>query len=408
MMKRRRYITKGIVSIACVGAILLAWRIMITSSPTSDNFSDQKVMTSTAISKIRIPSTISMTRRDDVKTITESLITDRASTGAEQPFSLDPQDAPAPGARNTHIDPRKLILDWQTARLERNWDTARILRNHLLEAGASIIPLLFEPLHSGDLEVECDTIRLLRQIGGPRATAMALGRILAIPRDHPDYQRYLSTLEAFDDRSAADWLIRKLGQTAHQSTRESLLAMLSAMDGNEVVAAIAHGIRHATDDLHRRDLIAGLLLQGKPGGVDALTLMIEHSEQPLPQDVAARALAMTGSREAVFNLAGAATFDENDRLALALAFVDSAYAQEALLELALDSWQNTAVRSSAVDGLANQGGHRIPPSIDNALSAEPDATVAAAMADNLNQRNQSSPAVTSSQSSNTRRGELWF
>ncbi len=329
--------------------------------------------------------------------------------GFELPFSLT-HAAKITADTDLLINPRKLIDQWQAAQSAGHWSDAIAFRNQILEAGASIVPLLFDPLHHADVEVVCDTLRLLRQIGGPQATAMALGRIMSTSPDDQNYRRIIATMSEFDSRSAADWLVRELGRTTQQSTRETLLDMLASMGGNQAVASIAHGLRHAIDPLHRRDLITGLIMRSNPAAVNALTSILNQSAYRLPREAAARALATIGSREALYNLAEAAEYNDSDRLDLALQFADSTYAQEALIELALDSFWSEPVRVSAANGLASHSGYRLPVVLANALTAENETEVAAAMANTLQ---QTKPIPTSAgtprqtQLSDSR-GELWF
>lgn len=329
--------------------------------------------------------------------------------GAESPFITGGITATSAAEQTEIINLRAFIEQWQTARLEGRWDEAMAMRNRLLLAGASAIPLLFEPLHSGDPETECDTLRLLRQIGGPRATAMALGRVMSVPPEHEDYDRYLSTMKDFNSRMAADWLVRELGKTASQNIRETLLAMLAVMGGNQAVEAIGHGMRHARDPLHQRDLVTALLMRNQPSSIDALTSLLYVDEYRLPRQSAAMALARIGSREALLNIAEAAEYDDDERFALALEYADSAYAQETLLELALDAYWSTPVRASATAGLAHHGGYRVPTSLINALPGEGQPEVAAAMANTLQEIGRPSEGVTrQNEPTHSKKGELWF
>ncbi len=333
-----------------------------------------------------------------------------SDAGIESPFPESSAASAIVSDQTYLLNPRALVVDWQNAFQEKRWDLAMALRNRILEAGPSIAPLLFGALHSGNSALECDAIRILRQIGGPKATAMALGRVMSISSDHKDYVRYLATMRDFDSRAAADWLVRELGRTKQQSTRETLLNMLAGMDGNQAVAAIEHGLRHALDPLHQRDLITGLLMRGNPASVDALTYMMNQNAYRLPREAAARALAKIGTREALNNLAEAAEYDDHDRLDLALQFADSAYAQEALLELVLDGFWSEPVRVSAANGLASHSGYRVSVMLANALPSEREPEIASAMKDALEQSRNASTEVGAPRKTggNASRGELWF
>lgn len=331
-------------------------------------------------------------------------------SGVESPFEETAAAITLPPEYDILTNPRQWIATWLDARRAGRWDEAMVLRNGMLEAGASIVPLLFQPLHSGDYETERDTIRLLRQIGGPRATAMALGRIMATPKEHLHYQGYLGAMKDFDNRVAAEWLVRELGRTTRQGTRETLLNMLAMMGGDQTVHAIEHGIRHASDPLHQRDLVTSLMIRSNPSGVGALTYVLTQGEFRLPRETAAYALAMIGSRDALLSIAEAAEYENDERFALALQYAESTYAQETLLELTLNTYWSTPVRTSAATGLSSHGGYRIPVAFANVVNEERNTEVSSAMTATLEEgkHHQTNTNDTDSDSRKTGRGELWF
>jgi hypothetical protein len=111
-------------------------------------------------------------------------------SGYEAPFSSTNQ---APG-NTSQTDPEKL-------------------RAALADAvAAGNVRDLAALLHSGDPASEIEAVRMLTQIGGGDALAAALGKLLTVPEDDPNYNKFINAFAACHSSAVADWLTGTLGQ----------------------------------------------------------------------------------------------------------------------------------------------------------------------------------------------------
>jgi aminopeptidase N len=265
-------------------------------------------------------------------------------------------------------------------------------------------------LHSGDSTSEIEAVRLLAQIGGGEALAAALGKVLTVPADSPDYNKFISAFADCHSAAVADWLTGFLGQTQTDDVRQRLLTVLAALHGPEVVDSLASGLVSPVDAMHAKDCAELLAKASDPGQAALLRDLLETGKSADTQTAAARGLASIGSGEACAALIEAGSSDKNVAAACrdALASVKSSYGQEALIQAVVNPNIPTDVRIAAAEALSNQPGQRTQTVLANLATSEP--VLQAAIKQTLQTIKQSGtpPQSRSALGNAGIDGELWF
>lgn len=301
-------------------------------------------------------------------------------TGVEMPFEVAVDRSAKAGKDGNRLphDPAELCVLLRDAIATGSGAGVAALRDRLLALGPPAVPALSALLHDGAEEVELEAFRLLIQIGNKDGLALVLAKILSMPDEAAAYPRMLAAFA--NNRSAllADWLTDALGLAKDAPTRNRLLDLLYAMRGPETAEALAWAALNPADDLHARDILDCLALRRDPSETVVLAEAMESDTEAL-RLAAANGLADIGSGDACRILADAAESRAGGPIVASLGSVSSAYAQETLIELALDNGRSTAVRVAAVQSLSGHAGYRVRTVLENAAVQERDSAVAAAM-----------------------------
>ncbi len=284
-------------------------------------------------------------------------------------------------------------------------------RARLLASGEPAVANLAQLVNCGATQVEIEALRLLLQIGGSRAHAAAVGKMLALPLHDSSFSAYASVFGDCRDAGVSECLVELLGQTGRADLREKVIAILKTLRGSSVVLDVALAVEAPSDDLHLEDC-AGLLAQCRnPSNEEMLERVFRESPTPEVRGLAACSLANIGSPRAVqFLIAGAAREDENSPFCLsAIPMTRSTHAQETLLASAFDQELSSEIRCAAVSSLANQNSSRVVLALQNLVSAEDDAAVQSEMMETINALQ--SRAASSEGEQTTRENtneETWF
>ncbi len=281
--------------------------------------------------------------------------------------------APLPG------DPEGMCAMLHAALRDGRWADAEKARHGLQAFGSEAVPALVAWLDIGSAAMEIEAVRLLAVIGDPAGLAWALHKIMATPVEDPAYGGLLAAFA--DCRSAiiAERLIEALGRTGKPETRERLLDLLTVLRGPEIVAALHESALRSSDGLLVHDSLDCLMLRRDPSETGSLTEALVSDDASV-REAAAYGLAGLGNAEACRALADAAEAEPEEGAAVqALASVSSAYAQEALLALALDERRAPHVRVAAIRSLAGHSGARAQTMLANAVEQERNRDVTHAM-----------------------------
>lgn len=267
-------------------------------------------------------------------------------------------------------------------------------------------------LHSGDPASEIEAVRMLAQIGGGDALAAALGKLLTVPEDSPDYNKFISAFAACHSSAVANWLTETLGQTRTGDMRQRVLDILAALRGPEVVDSLAASLANPTDARHAEDCAELLAKASDPEQAAVLRALLETGDSTTIQTSAARGLANVGSSAACAILIEASASTETIAAASleALATVSSSYGQEALIQAAVSSSVSPAVRYAAVQALSTQPGQRTQTVLVNLAQATSDPVLQAVISQTLQTIEQSgtSPQSGSALGDAAENGEIWF
>lgn len=291
--------------------------------------------------------------------------------------------------------------------------TAMELREKLTVAAADgnvrDIALL---LNSGDPASEIEAVRLLARIGSGEALAAALGKLMTVPADSPDYKNFINAFASCRSAAVAEWLTGFLGQTQTEDVRQRVLTILASLRGPEVIGSLAAGLASPIDQMHAKDCAELLARSSDPEQAAVLRNLMETGKTDEIQTSAARGLAHVGSRAACEALveAGSSAEDYAEVCRAALATVGSSYGQEALIRAAGNPANPSRVRIAAAQALANQPGERTKTVLGNLANDPGDPALQAAVKKNLQAIEQSG---TPPQSRGTAglagiNGELWF
>jgi HEAT repeat protein len=206
------------------------------------------------------------------------------------------------------------------------------IASELVRRGDGAVGEVERWLHSGVPAAETAAVRLLARIGTPRAVAAAIVRLCQEPES--DAQGDL--VKAFGNvrsRAVADVVVDMAAREDRPEHRHNLAAVLAAMEGSEVVEALAERIRMEDGEEGLRPWLDALGCLSRPSNVPGLErLLLDDPRKPV-QAAAAMALAGIGDSRACWILAGFGADLPHCREALAQ--VRSPYAQETLRSIAI-------------------------------------------------------------------------
>jgi hypothetical protein len=267
-------------------------------------------------------------------------------------------------------------------------------------------------LHSGDLYSEIEAVRLLARNGSGEALAAALGKILTVPADSPDYNKFIKAFANSRSAAVAEWLTGFLGQTQTEDVRQRVFSILASLNGPEVIDGLAAGLARPGDARHAEDCAELLARSSDPEQAAALRDLLTAGETAEIQTAAARGLAGVGSGAAVATLMDAGASAEAVAAAslAALATVDSSYAQETLIEAAVNPSIPPEVRYAAVEALSTQSGQRVRTALANLGQGTGDPVLQAAIEQALQTTGQSGTPPPSGNPAGISGldGEIWF
>jgi hypothetical protein len=287
------------------------------------------------------------------------------------------------------------------------------LRAALAAAAASgDVQELAALLHSGDSYSEIEAVRLLARNGSGEALAAALGKLLTVPADGPEYNRFIEAFANCRSAAVAEWLADFLGRTQTEEVRQRVFAILAALNGPEVIDRLAAGLASPIDALHAKDCAELLARSSDPEQAAVLRDLLTAGETVEIQTSAARGLASVGSGAAVATLieTGASAEAVAAASRAALATVDSSYAQEALILAAVNPSLPPDVRYAVVQALSNQSGQRVQTVLANLGQSTGDPVLRAAIEQALQTAGPSGtpPPSGSPEGIAGLDGEIWF
>ncbi len=326
-------------------------------------------------------------------------------SGFEMPFA---PDTPARESATLADDnPAALCAALIEALVSGRGSELSAIRTRLVALGAMAVPAVSALLRSGAEAVEVEAVRLLVQIGNAEGLALAVGRVLTVPREAPAYSLYLAAFADHGSSAVADWLADTLGNAQYAETRERTLDLLYVMRGPAAVAALERAALTPADNMHAQDAIDSLAMRHDPADTASLAVLLA-SEDAAISEAAAYGLANVGSGEACETLADATESGTHPSYAFALASVSSSYAQETLLVLATDSSRSVTVRTSAIQSLSGHSGQRVQTVLANAMPQEQSVPLAAEMQTTLETINNNAVEINDSPPAEGVKGELWY
>jgi hypothetical protein len=267
-------------------------------------------------------------------------------------------------------------------------------------------------LHSGNPASEIEAIRILARIGSGEALAAALGKLLTVPTDSPDYNKFIGAFADCHSTAIAEWLTATLGQAKTEDVRQRVLTILAALRGPEVVDSLAASLASPMDAMHAKDCAELLAKVSDPEQAALLRALLETGKSTAIQTSAACGLASVGSGEACEALIKTGSSTESIASACrdALATVDSSYGQAALILAAVSPSVPSAVRCAAVQALSNQPGQRVQTVLVNLSQATSDSALQTAIGQALQTAGQSGTPPQSGSPAGIAGidGELWF
>lgn len=267
-------------------------------------------------------------------------------------------------------------------------------------------------LHSGNPASEIEAVRMLAQIGGGDALAAALGKLLTVPEDSPDYKKFINAFADCHSPAVANWLTGALGQAKTEEMRQRVLTLLAALRGPEVIDSLAAALASPIDAMHAKDCAELLAKSSDPEQAAILRDLLATGNTTEIQTLAASGLAHVGSREACAALieTGASSEATAEAARKALATVSSSYGQEALIQAAINPAIPYAVRYAAVQALSTQPGQRTQTALINLAQADSDPALQTAISQTLQTIEQSgtSPHPGSALGDAGENGEIWF
>lgn len=211
------------------------------------------------------------------------------------------------------------------------------------DAVAELEPML----QSGRRETEITAMRLLTRIGTPRAVAAAIVRLCMEPESDAQAD-LMKTFGNARSRMVADAVVGMAAAETRPEYQDNLKAVLAAMEGSEIVTALADRISKEESEEELRPWLESLACLSKLSNVQELENLLLDDEREAVQKAAADALAGIGDSRACWILAGYGADIPHCRDALAQ--VRSPYARTALREIAASDL-DAEVRAAAQKAL---------------------------------------------------------
>lgn len=226
------------------------------------------------------------------------------------------------------------------------------MAEELRRRGDAAVGELEQQLVSGIPVVEAAALRLLVQMETSRSIAAALVRVCQEPFSdaHPQLRTAFGNSRS---RAVAGVLADMVGRETRSGSLENLLAVISTMEGPEIVAALVERLRGEAAETRKQRWQIALAHLSRPSNTCALEAVLGDDPEPAVQAAAAWALARIASRQACELLA--LHGERQPVFRQALAAVTSPYARETLQEIAAGEF-SPAVRAAAAEALAAGGG----------------------------------------------------
>lgn len=397
-MNSRRNIKREVVLWLGLFAALIAGGVLMSRMDRETDLPKPvQAVRPVAVTESSVQSVKSIARMPEARQL-EALVPDKIQTmnpvseesGYEIPFA-DTNKVPAKMAA-AKTDPAKLYAALAAAAAAGNVRGIAVL------------------LHSGDPSNQIEAVRLLARIGGGEALAAALGKLLTVPADSPDYNKFISAFADCHSAAVAEWLTGTLGRAQTEDVRQRILTILAALRGPEVVDSLAASLARPIDAMHAKDCAELLAKSSDPEQAAILRDLLETGKSAGIQDVAACGLANVGSGAACDVLIKKGSSDETVAAVCrdALASVKSSYGQEALIQAAVNPDVPSGVRVAAVQALSTQPGQRTQTVLVNLATSDPG--LQAAIKQTLQTIEQSGPPPQSRSALGNAGidGELWF
>lgn len=258
-------------------------------------------------------------------------------------------------------EPNTLCAAWVKALEEKRSGEISQYHDGLLKIGAESVSPVVGLVNSGNPSVEIEAVRLLVQIGGAQACAVALGRVLTLSKDNVRYPDYLAAFSDCRETGVAEWLVNFLRESPSEDVRSRVKTILSSMRGPEVTSSLAAEIGSLDDPAHADECGGIVMLSSHPSQVEELRALLADENSQQKQVVAILALANVGDSASCQILAERSRIPDamGEKCCAALATVTSAYGQETLLDLATNPGCPAETRCSAVRALGQQQNERV-------------------------------------------------
>lgn len=218
----------------------------------------------------------------------------------------------------------------------------------LVQRGDEAVGGLELMLYSGRRAVETAALRILIRIGTPRAVAAGIVRLCMEPESDAQ-QQLIAAFGNARSRMVADTVAVMYSFETRPEYRQNLGAVLAAMEGPEVVDALAERIALSDGEEALRPWLEALGCLSRPSNAESLGNLLLDDSREAVQQAAASVLAGIGDSRACRILAESGS--EIPACREALARVRSPYAETALREIAASD-PDAGVRAAAQKALA--------------------------------------------------------
>jgi len=282
-------------------------------------------------------------------------------------------------------DPEKLCAAFRDAMAAGKVADVSAIRRRILELGPAAVPDVAALLNAGAGSRQIEVFRLLVQLGGEKALAAALGKVVTVSEEDPNYGGYLAALADCRSGQVAVWLSDYLGRLETEAMRQRVLTILASLHGPEVVTSLAAQMAKPADRIHAEDCAETLATCSDPSQISALRELLEKGDSPDLQALAARGLASIGNDEACSILIEKASSSSPGVSVYcgALANVTSSYGQERLIAVVIDPALPAETRAAAARALAQQNSPRAQTVLANAAQGVSDTALLAEIANAL-------------------------
>jgi HEAT repeat protein len=225
------------------------------------------------------------------------------------------------------------------------------LSRKLAELGDEAVPALRGLIDCGRREIELEGLRILSLIETRKSIAAALDKLVS----NSDNEQFLKQLSNLRTPAVAQLLVQLMGETDQPELLNSIRNIMAAMEGTEVVDALAVGIENPTDRYHLQDCAAILGELSKPSNIPGLVHLLETSANSISRSASALALGNIGNADACNALALHAKNSKDDAeiCLTSLSGVASPYGQQFLLTMLRDDNMAEPVRIASAQALGN-------------------------------------------------------